>query len=115
MLKRERCVPEGRIDPFLVRFSQRSINFRFRSGDSIDDLATGLRTGEIQPESVLPIRIVERDGLRFSLDNRRLEAFRRAGVDVPYRMATPGEYAGEAWKFTTKNDGISVQVRGEQK
>ena len=58
------------------------------------------------------IRIFERDGKLFTLDNRRLEAFRRAGVDVPVRMATQQEIAEESWKFTTHNDGVSIRIRG---
>jgi len=34
-------------------------------------------------------------------------------MDVPYRMATPQEMAREAWKFTTKNDGLTIRIRGE--
>ncbi len=49
----------------------------------------------------------------FTLDNRRLEAFRRAGVSIPWRMATEEEIAAEDWKFTTTNRGVSVRVRGE--
>jgi hypothetical protein len=46
------------------------------------------------------------------LDNRRLAAFQQAGVKVPYRLATPEEATNEEWKFTTKNDGISIVIRG---
>lgn len=104
---------EATINPYLVRFSQNSISRRFTSGEPIDDVAEGLRSGRISPGTIPPIRVVERDGLLFSLDNRRLEAFRRAGIDVPYRAATSDEAATEAWKFTTTNGGVSVRVRGE--
>jgi hypothetical protein len=43
---------------------------------------------------------------------RRLAAFQQAGVDVPYRLATPQEIAAEGWKFTTTNDGTSILIRG---
>jgi hypothetical protein len=56
--------------------------------------------------------VVHRGDDVFSLDNRRLEAFRRAGVDIPYRQATPEEAAAEAWKFTTRNGGESIRIRG---
>ena len=102
-----------RIDPFAVRFSQESAGYTFRGRGTIDDLATGLRNGSISPDNVPPIRLVERDGNLFSLDNRRLEAFRRAGVQAPYRMATKKEAASEGWKFTTRNKGISIRIRGE--
>jgi hypothetical protein len=106
-------VPAARIDPYLVRFSQSSINYRFKSGESIDDLAEALRMGRTNPDAIPHIRLVEQDGLLYTLDNRRLEAFRHAGVDAPYRMATPEEHAAERWKFTTTNGGISVHVRGQ--
>src|SRR5437764_13208584 len=101
------------MDPNAVRFSQISISYRFRDGGIIDDLAEGLRSGRIRPEDVPPLRLVERDGLFFTLDNRRLEAFRRAVVPIPWRMATPEEIEADAFKFTTRNGGITVRVRGE--
>lgn len=78
----------------------------------MEDVAAGLRSGQINPNDMPPIRLVERDGKLFALDNRRLEAFRRAEVEVPTRMATPQEIAEEGWKFTTKNDGVSIRIRG---
>ena len=84
----------------------------FRDWTSIDDLAEELRSGRLRPHDVPAIRVFERDGKLFTLDNRRLEAFRRADVGIPVRMATPQEIAEEAWKFTTHNDGISIQIRG---
>jgi hypothetical protein len=99
------------IDPKGVRFSQSSIKATFRDGGTIDELADGLRSGSVKPEEVPPIRLFEREGKLFTLDNRRLEAFRRASVPVPYRMATPEEVQEEAWKFTTQNQGVPIRVR----
>lgn len=99
------------ISPGDVRFSQDSISGTFKDGRTIDELADELKSGGILPEDVPPIRLVERDGQWFTLDNRRLEAFRRAGVFVPFRLATPEEAAAEAFKFTTKNGGVSVRIR----
>jgi len=101
------------IDPKTVRFSQDSIKSSFKGGGSIDELTEGLRSGTIKPGDVPAIRVFERDGKLFTLDNRRLEAFRRAGVEIPYRQATSEEVMNEAWKFTTKNAGESIRVRGE--
>jgi hypothetical protein len=84
----------------------------FRDGTSIDNLAEELRSGRIRPRDVPAIRVFEHDGKLFTLDNRRLEAFRRAGVDVPTRMASPLEMAEGAWKFTTPNDAVSIRIRG---
>jgi hypothetical protein len=100
------------LDPQSIRFSQASIKVTFRDGTSIDDLAEELQSGRLPPHNVPAIRVFEREGKLFTLDNRRLEAFRRAGVDVPVRMATPQEIAEEAWKFTTPNDGVSIRIRG---
>jgi hypothetical protein len=100
------------LNPQSIRFSQASIKATFRDGASIDDMAEELQSGRLHPYDVPAIRIFERDGKLFTLDNRRLEAFRRAGLDVPVRMATPQEIAEESWKFTTNNDGVSIQIRG---
>jgi hypothetical protein len=100
------------LNPQRIRFSQASIKATFRDGTSLDDLAEELQSGRLHPHDVPVIRIFERDGKLFTLDNRRLEAFRRAGVDVPVRMATPQEMAEESWKLTTHNDGVSIRIRG---
>ena len=63
---------------------------------------------------ISPIRLVEKNNVLYSLDNRRLEAFRRAGLQIPYRLATAQETAAEAWKFSSTNDGISIQIRGSK-
>ncbi len=102
------------MDPNEVRFSQSSVSHRFRDGRTIDELAGELRSGAVRPDDVPPLRLVLRDGVYFTLDNRRLEAFRRAGVPIPWRLATPKEAAAEAWKFTTTNGGVSIRVRGEK-
>ena len=101
------------INPATVRFSQDSARAVFSNGGSIREIADALRSGTLKPDQVPPIRLIEKDNKLFTLDNRRLEAFRRAEMDVPYRMATPEEAASESWKFTTKNDGESIRIRGE--
>jgi hypothetical protein len=103
------------MDPQEIRFSQSSIGRRFSDGREVAELAEGLQSGSIDPANVDPIRLVERDGKLYTLDNRRLEAFRRAGKFVPYRMATEEEVAREGWKFTTTNDGATVRTRGGEK
>ena len=110
----EHCgIAANTIDSAAVRFSQSSISRNFSAGGTIDDLASGLRTGSVNPTSIPPIRLVERERTMFTLDNRRLWSFQQAKVPVPYRMATPQEAAAEAWKFTTPNGGASIRVRGQ--
>lgn len=100
------------LHPQSIRFSQASIKATFRDGTSIEDLAEGLQSGRIRPQDIPALRLFGRDGKLYTLDNRRLEAFRRAGIDVPVRMATPQEVTEEDWKFTTSNDGVSIRMRG---
>ena len=83
-----------------------------QDGSSIDDLINGLKNGSITADDIPAIRIFEKDGVIYSLDNRRLYAFQQAGVEIKYTWATPEEIAVEAWKFTTTNGGTSVVVRG---
>ena len=104
--------PSGLVNSSSIRFSQNSMKSTFSEGGPVSDLATGLKNGSVSVSSIPPIRLVARDGGYFTLDNRRLWAFQEAGLDVPYRLATPSEAAAEAWKFTTINGGISIKVRG---
>jgi hypothetical protein len=38
------------MDPNQVRFTQNSIRKRFSNGETIDNLAEGLKTGKVQPD-----------------------------------------------------------------
>jgi hypothetical protein len=66
-----------------VRFAQKGIAAVFRHGEfagrTIDEVATGLKTGIIAP-SQLPIQVIERGGGLYTLNNRSLMALRFAGV-----------------------------------
>lgn len=101
------------IHPNNVRFSQSSISNNFRNGATIDDLSISLKNGTTRVNEMQPIRLVERNNVLYTLDNRRLEAFRRAGLQIPYRMATSEEVAAEAWKFTSRNGGVSIRIKGK--
>jgi RHS repeat-associated protein len=103
---------KGIVDSSTIRFTQSSVSRRFGNGALIEDLAADLRNGTIRPTDVPPIRIFQRNEQWFTLDNRRLLAFQQAGIDVPYRRATPAEVGAEAWKFTTTNGGTSIRIRG---
>ncbi len=101
----------GTKNPHEIRFTQESIRGTFRDGRTIDQLATALRTGMVNPETIPPIRVFFRDDLLYSLDNRRLEAFRRACIDIPVKLASFDEIEAETWKFTTTNEGATIRVR----
>jgi hypothetical protein len=100
------------VNPSSIRFSQSSVGPNFSAGGSIDEMANALRTGALDPSDVPAIRVFERGGEWFTLDNRRLVAFQQAGVDIPYQLATAEEIAAEAWKFSTTTGGTSITIRG---
>jgi hypothetical protein len=102
----------GRINPKKIRFSQDSMKTDFKGEfGSVKDLATSLKGGQVDPSTIPPIRIVVKDGKVFTLDNRRLKAFQDAGIDIPF-VKLDSIPKGEFFKFTTKNDGVSISIRG---
>jgi hypothetical protein len=100
------------VNPSTVRFSQNSIGRTFKNGATLRETIEGLKSGTISRESFPPIRVFERGGKTFTLDNRRLLVFREARIPIGTVPATPQEIAAEAWKFTTTNEGTSIIVRG---
>jgi len=71
-----------------------------------------LKTGTVGVRRWELVRTCETQQLKHPL-LRWGSFFRRAGIEIPYRMATPEAAAAEAWKFTTRNGGASIRVRGE--
>lgn len=101
------------ISPTEIRFTQDSISKNLSDGRSVQDLIDGLSSGSISPDSIPPIRIFQKDGNIYALDNRRLYAFQQAGISPKTVWATPAEIAREtAWKMSTTNGGTSIIVRG---
>jgi hypothetical protein len=67
----------------------------------------------MRPRDLPAIRVFQRDGLTFTLDNRRLFVAHQAGVRVSTRPATSAEVLRELpRKFTTPNQGQIVGIRG---
>jgi hypothetical protein len=105
---------EGGVNPKTIRFTQDSISASFKKeGTTLADTIEGLKAGKIDPNSIPPIRTFEQNGKVFTLDNRRLYVFQEAGIPIRTTPATAEEVAAEAWKFTTKNEGTSIRVRGQ--
>lgn len=48
----------------------------------------------------------------FSLDNRRLKAFKDAGADIAY-VKEERIPPSQAFKFTTGNEGASIHIRSQ--
>jgi hypothetical protein len=107
-------LPNGsRLDPGKIRYSQDSINNRFKppyENQTLDDFANLIREGSITTN---PIRIVERDGKIFTLDNRRLYGYQQAGLEINYNKLDHVPKRQE-FKFTTRNDGESIIVRNKE-
>lgn len=71
-----------------------------------------MKSGQISPDDLPPIRVFEKDGLIYSRDNRRLLAASEAGVPIKVVRAAPEKVAKEGWKMTTPNKGAIVCIRG---
>ncbi len=85
----------------------------FSDGTPLQNTIDALKSGGLKPEQIDPIRIFEKDGKIFTLDNRRLFAAHQAGTKVNTRRATQKEISREfSRKFTTKSDGLIVSVNG---
>ena len=105
----------GVVNPNTVRFSQDSVSAHFRPPyGSVDDFSLGLIEGNIEQNSIKPIRIVEKDGYVYTLDNRRLYGFQQAypklKIDIPY-IKLDDIPKQQLFKFTTKNNGTSINIR----
>ena len=96
----------GKIDPYKIRFSQDSVSSHFRPPHgSVQEFISKLKTGAIKSADIEPIRIVEKNGKVYTLDNRRLYAFQQAGVEIQYTKLDhipPRELR----KFRTNNNGL---------
>lgn len=99
--------------PSEIRFSQDTIkshwkNFSGTIGETLDQLLTG----EVKLDKIPNIKVKERNGNIYSADNRRLWVFQKLEklgkcdtIAVKFGYIQPR-------KFTTKNLGTSVRIRG---
>ncbi len=99
-------------DPNTIRFTQDSISPTFKNKQTIQPLVNDLKSGKINTDDIPPIRIFEKGGKTFTLDNRRLKAFQESNVPIRTIKAMPKEISDEAWKFTTKTNGLTIKIRG---
>lgn len=100
-------------DPRSIRFSQDSIKGTFKDGRRIQEVIDDLMAGRLSAADLPPIRIFEREGKLFTLDNRRLYAFQAAGLLVHTVQASAEDLAMESWKLTTRNEGTAIRIRGQ--
>ncbi|KAJ3082654.1 hypothetical protein HK102_001534 [Quaeritorhiza haematococci] len=101
------------LDPDDIRYTQRSIGQYLSGYDNytIYDLAEDLGCGSVDITDIEKIRVVQDGSDYWSLDNRRLWAFKEAGLSsVPVRLVDAN---GEFYrKRNTVDGGWSVHVRG---
>ncbi|CAK0882763.1 unnamed protein product [Prorocentrum cordatum] len=98
-------------------FTQNTIGHFFRDGRSIFALLNGLTSGDVDPlRDLEPIRISWHHEAWWSLDNRRLWALKCfsathcQGQKVCVRVSVCPVTSEFNWKFSTTNNGASVQV-----
>lgn len=105
---------KGYRDPAKIRFSQNSIKGTFyKSNRTVKDLTDDLISGKVKPDQVPPVRIFKESGKWYSLDNRRLKAFKDAGINIRTQKATKTELNKELGrKFNPVDDGWSIKIRG---
>lgn len=77
--------------------------------------AEALKNGTLKPTDLPSIKIwQDAEGQLWTLDHRRLAAFRLAGLEeVPFQWATQEEITGQMWKMTTQTGGTSIKLKLE--
>lgn len=100
------------LSPSEIRYSQNSMRSRFRNGNPIEETLRKLLSGKITVVDIPRIRVAEKDGKYYSMDNRRLYVFKRfeekKGTKIKVKCIETGMDPG---KFTTTNDGTSIRIK----
>lgn len=104
--------PEGTIHPSKVHFMQSSA--KNVTGDyTVLGNAKALQQGTLDP-SILRTKIwKDETGKLWTLDHRRLAAFKLARKCMPYQMASKDEVDQQMWKMSTRNGGKSIRLKME--
>ena len=100
------------MNPRDVHFMQNSI--KNQTGEyTVLGNVEALKNGTLHASDLPEIRIWKDSyGKIWTLDHRRLAAFRLAELDsVPFRWATDEEIASQIWKMTTKTNGTSIKLK----
>ncbi|SDX78497.1 Haemagluttinin repeat-containing protein [Pseudomonas syringae] len=103
----------GYANPQDIRFTQDSVKNSFTDEKALQTTIDDLKSGKVSPADLPAVRVFEKDGLVYSLDNRRVLAASAAGVPIKIVPATEAEIAREIGrKMTTPNNGSIICVRG---
>jgi RHS repeat-associated protein len=99
------------LNPEDVHFMQSSI--KNQTGEfTVTGNAAALKAGTLDPK-VLTITVwKDVNGKIWTLDHRRLAAFKLAGMkEVPVQWATQSQVQQQIWKMTTNNGGTSIRLK----
>ena len=100
------------VNPKDVKFMQSSI--KNKTGEyTVLGNAEALKNGTLKVTDLALIRLwKDENGQLWTLDHRRLAAFRLAGLEsVPFQWATDKEVANQMWKMTTKTNGDTIRLK----
>ncbi|KAJ3082651.1 hypothetical protein HK102_001531 [Quaeritorhiza haematococci] len=101
------------LDPDEIRYTQKSISKYITGYEdyTIYDLADDLENGDVDVEDIDEIRVVKSDNVYWSLDNRRLWAFKKAELEtVPVKFVEPDK---AFWRKKSQvGNGLRIRVRG---
>jgi len=102
--------------PSAIGFSQDTISRVFRNKESVNGAIDRIFSKQLAVEDFPAVSVVWKDSKFYSIDNRRLYVFRVLQVEgvvseIPIRLIGY-DHRSHARKFTTKNKGMSVMVRG---
>ena len=101
------------LSPDKIRFTQNSISYKFSNGNKINKVIEEICSGFKNVNTLPYIKVVERNGSYYTFDNRHLYVYRvlhlRGRIDSVNVKLCPLSPC----KFTTKNNGKSIKVRGD--
>ena len=108
-------LPEkGTINASRIRTSQDTASWNFKppyNNSNIGEAAYQLREGAKLPSEFGSVKLVEKDGMIWSVDNRRVLTFRSAGTDIPYEKTTWDALTpAQKSHFTSNTNGESIII-----
>lgn len=107
---------EYRLRPSEISFTQDNISSIFYGGQGVNETIEAIMYGRMSPSDLPNMMVVRRNGKYYSFDNRRLYVMRV--LEKRHRIWEVEvdlwpEYMWSESKFTTNNDGYSIEVRGD--
>lgn len=100
--------------PSEIYYSQDSIKEKFDNGHTIYSTVSVCKKHQYVINKIPRMRVCKKDGKWYTLDNRRLWVFRKLEADGHIKDVKVTQVSKDrlpAEKFTTKNDGESVDIR----